>query len=72
MIESRFGDFGLHLHTYLAFTLIFLTGLYKNSIYTKKPGFYEKSLVLQLNLYEETGFLAVARVIPIYFNDATY
>jgi hypothetical protein len=24
----------------------------------KKPGFYEKSLALQLNLYEETGFLA--------------
>jgi hypothetical protein len=30
----------------------------------KKPGFYEKSLVLQLNLEEKTGFLAVVCLSP--------
>lgn len=27
--------------------------------YAKKPGLYEKSLICQLEIYEETGFMAL-------------
>ncbi len=36
--------------------------IYLYRTYAKKPGFYEKSFVEKLEIYEETRFLAEARV----------